>query len=117
MATNNKPAKKDDSIGALWKRTSFTGDKVYLNGNITIDGKLIKLVAFENKFKNEGSGQPDFRVYISKDLPPKKDGNTTQKLAAKPGPAKTPVKKSAPVPEPEVVANEWDTEDNENTEI
>ena len=55
---------KNQSIGGMWKNTSQNGE--YFNINIEIDGKQHKLIAFNNKFKNENSKSPDFKVYVSK---------------------------------------------------
>ena len=53
-------AKKDDSIGALWRKTSA-------NGAVFYSGKIgdKQIVVFKNNFKDK-ENQPDFRIYESK---------------------------------------------------
>ena len=55
-------------IGALWKRQS-TNQK-YLSGKVKLpedyNENEFGIVIFSNKYKEEGSKQPDFRVYLEK---------------------------------------------------
>ena len=55
---NDKP--KDNSIGALWKKTSVKGQDYY-TGNIKIDDKEVQIVVFENKSDNEKA--PTLKIY------------------------------------------------------
>ena len=52
-------------MGALWlvegKNQSF------YSGTVKVDGKPIKVVIFKNTKKEEGSNQPDLRIYESKE--------------------------------------------------
>lgn len=55
---------KDDSIGALWARsTPQVGE--YLSGHVELDGKKYEIVCFINKYKKEDK-HPKFRVFRSK---------------------------------------------------
>jgi uncharacterized protein (DUF736 family) len=76
--TENKPsegqAKKKKEQGALWLRKSKNGNS-FLSGAVkTLDGEEIKVVVFKNSYKQEGSNQPDYRIYLdesqmSSDMP------------------------------------------------
>ncbi len=60
---------KQKSIGALWKQESKGGFK-YLSGNVEVNGEVVKVVVFPNKFKDEQKeGAPDFRIMESKYVP------------------------------------------------
>jgi hypothetical protein len=62
---NNKTA-----AGALWLRKSKKGNN-FLSGSInTPDGNTVKVVVFKNTYKEEGSTQPDYRIYFDESLPP-----------------------------------------------
>jgi hypothetical protein len=54
----------DDKIGALWENTTGKGQK-YLSGQIEIDGKKIRIVAFKNGYKKEDK-HPDWNIMISR---------------------------------------------------
>ena len=54
----------EDSIGALWKKTSNKG-KTFLTGSVVVDGHDIKIVGFINKDK-KNERQPDIKLYRSK---------------------------------------------------
>ena len=74
--TNSKP--KLQEAGALWKRVSKSGN-TYLNGTVKgSDGSEIKVIVYSNTYKQEGSNQPDYRVYLDTPL----QNATTQKPAA-----------------------------------
>jgi len=55
-------------IGALWKRQS--PNQKYLSGKVKLpedyDENEFGIVIFSNKYKEEGSKQPDFRVYLER---------------------------------------------------
>jgi uncharacterized protein (DUF736 family) len=50
---------------AIWRKQSKKGNE-YLAGVVTIDGKEYKLVAFANKYKDEGQNRPDWKFDIAK---------------------------------------------------
>jgi hypothetical protein len=58
----------DKKIGALWKKTTRTG-KVLLTGNVEVNGEKIKLAVFENGYKEAGTRQPDYIVYLDTFVP------------------------------------------------
>ena len=62
MDTNEKP--KLEEAGAFWIKTSKTGNQ-FLTGKIkSKSGEEISVMVFKNKYKTEGSNQPDYRVYF-----------------------------------------------------
>ena len=65
METEATKKKKD--IGAIWVKSSRDG-KRFLSANITIEGKKYYIVGFKNDYKEEGSSQPDYRLYESEPL-------------------------------------------------
>jgi hypothetical protein len=67
METNEKP--KLEEAGAFWIKTSKTGNN-FLTGSVkTKSGEEIKVIVFKNKYKTEGSNQPDYRVYFDTNAP------------------------------------------------
>ena len=67
---------KRKSVGAFWKQVSRDGKRTYLTGNIELtEGERIKVVIFANSYKEEGSRQPDFMMYISK---PREEKHSTE---------------------------------------
>ena len=56
---------KEREIGALWKRES--SNQKYLSGKMKVGGKEVGVVIFTNRYKEEGSKQPDFRVYLERE--------------------------------------------------
>lgn len=65
MEKNTENKQKLEEAGALWKKTSKGSGSTYLNGSIkTRDGEEIKVIIFSNKYKEQGSNQPDYRVYF-----------------------------------------------------
>jgi uncharacterized protein (DUF736 family) len=68
--TSNNSARKNDEVGALWKRKSKSG-MTYLAGHVKYDelGKEVtsKVVVFSNDNKSNDK-QPDYRIYLSKPL-------------------------------------------------
>ena len=84
MEKNTNTKQKLEEAGALWKRTSKGSNTTYLNGVIkTKNGEEVKVIIFSNKYKEEGSNQPDYRVYF--DTPIEQQSSTFQKkgVAAK----------------------------------
>jgi uncharacterized protein (DUF736 family) len=65
--TNNKP-KKEDEIGAFWRKTKQDGGDYYTGYFQTKGGERVNVVIFPNSFKQEGEMTPDLRVYESKPL-------------------------------------------------
>lgn len=62
METNEKP--KLEEAGAFWIKTSKTGTQ-FLTGKIkSKSGEEISVMVFKNKYKEEGSKQPDYRIYF-----------------------------------------------------
>ncbi len=55
--------KRDDSIGALWRKEGVKGP--YYTGLIEINGEKINIVAFPNKLK-KSENSPDVRILRSK---------------------------------------------------
>lgn len=54
-----------NSIGAFWLKESRDGKK-YMTGDITIDGRKIKVVMFSNK-KRPDKKDPDYRLFLSEE--------------------------------------------------
>lgn len=90
MDTNEKP--KLEEAGAFWIKTSKTGTQ-FLTGKIkSKSGEEISVMVFKNKYKTEGSNQPDYRIYF--DNGPQKNNSVPEKN-------NSPVKKeTAKVKEP-----------------
>ena len=69
-SNNNDSNRKNDEVGALWKRKSKNG-MTYLAGHVKYDelGKEItsKVVVFSND-KKSNDKQPDYRIYLSKPM-------------------------------------------------
>jgi uncharacterized protein (DUF736 family) len=62
MENNEKP--KLEEAGAFWIRTSKTGVQ-FLTGKVkSKSGEDISVMVFKNKYKTEGSNQPDYRIYF-----------------------------------------------------
>jgi hypothetical protein len=62
METNEKT--KLEEAGAFWIKTSKTGSQ-FLTGKIkSKSGEEISVMVFKNKYKTEGSNQPDYRIYF-----------------------------------------------------
>jgi uncharacterized protein (DUF736 family) len=57
-----------ESIGALWSQKSQNG-KMFLSGNIELEeGKIAKIIVFQNDRKEQGSKQPDYRIFLQKPM-------------------------------------------------
>lgn len=50
---------------AIWRKASKNGNE-YLSGIVGIDGVEYKIVAFANKFKDQGTNRPDYKFDINK---------------------------------------------------
>lgn len=62
MDTQDKP--KLEEAGAFWIKTSKTGTQ-FLTGKVkSKSGEEISVMVFKNKYKTEGSNQPDYRIYF-----------------------------------------------------
>jgi uncharacterized protein (DUF736 family) len=62
MENNDKP--KLEEAGAFWIKTSKTGNQ-FLTGKVkSKSGEEISVMVFKNKYKTEGSNQPDYRIYF-----------------------------------------------------
>lgn len=60
---NNEKTKLEEA-GAFWMKTSKTGTQ-FLTGKIkSKSGEEINVIVFKNKYKTEGSNQPDYRIYF-----------------------------------------------------
>ncbi len=67
METNDKP--KLEEAGAFWIKTSKTGNQ-FLTGKVkSKSGEEISVMVFKNKYKTEGSNQPDYRLYYDNGAP------------------------------------------------
>jgi hypothetical protein len=67
MDTNEKP--KLEEAGAFWIKSSKTGTQ-FLTGKIkSKSGEEISVIVFKNKYKTEGSNQPDYRIYYDNGIP------------------------------------------------
>ena len=61
---NNNDKPKLEEAGAFWIKTSKTGNQ-FLTGKIkSKSGEEISVMVFKNKYKTEGSNQPDYRIYF-----------------------------------------------------
>jgi hypothetical protein len=82
MENNEKP--KLEEAGAFWIKTSKTGTQ-FLTGKVkSKSGEEISVMVFKNKYKTEGSNQPDYRIYF--DNGPQKVNSSVPQTEA---PAKT----------------------------
>lgn len=67
MDTNEKP--KLEEAGAFWIKSSKTGNQ-FLTGKVkSKSGEEISVMVFKNKYKTEGSNQPDYRIYYDNGIP------------------------------------------------
>ena len=58
---NNEKTKLEEA-GAFWMKTSKTGTQ-FLTGKVkSKSGEEISVIVFKNKYKTEGSNQPDYRI-------------------------------------------------------
>jgi hypothetical protein len=57
---NNKPM----PVGAMWIKESKKGNK-FVSISLEVMGTKYSFVAFKNNFKEEGSKQPDYKIYPS----------------------------------------------------
>jgi uncharacterized protein (DUF736 family) len=75
MENNEKP--KLEEAGAFWIKKSKTGNQ-FLTGKIkSKSGEEISVMVFKNKYKTEGSNQPDYRIYFDNG-PQKTSASTLQ---------------------------------------
>lgn len=58
----------EETIGALWEKTSKTKGDKFLSGVITINGVAHEIVLFANQYKKEPK-HPDWRIFPSKPKP------------------------------------------------
>lgn len=88
MDNNDKP--KLEEAGAFWIKKSKTGNQ-FLTGKVkSKSGEEISVMVFKNKYKTEGSNQPDYRVYFDNgpqktnaSIPQSEDTVKTQKASPK----------------------------------
>ncbi len=60
---NNEKTKLEEA-GAFWMKSSKAGTQ-FLTGKIkSKSGEETSVIVFKNKYKTEGSNQPDYRVYF-----------------------------------------------------
>jgi uncharacterized protein (DUF736 family) len=60
---NNEKTKLEEA-GAFWIKKSKTGNQ-FLTGKVkSKSGEEISVIVFKNKYKTEGSNQPDYRIYF-----------------------------------------------------
>jgi uncharacterized protein (DUF736 family) len=94
METNDKP--KLEEAGAFWIKTSKTGNQ-FLTGKVkSKSGEEISVMVFKNKYKTEGSNQPDYRIYYDNGAP---QNNSLTKKSEK---TTEPVKKETEVKTEEI---------------
>jgi uncharacterized protein (DUF736 family) len=97
MENNDKP--KLEEAGAFWIKTSKTGTQ-FLTGKVkSKSGEEISVMVFKNKYKTEGSNQPDYRLYF--DNGPQKINASASNSEATPK-----VEKASPKKESEIVKTE-----------
>jgi hypothetical protein len=93
MDTNEKP--KLEEAGAFWIKTSKTGTQ-FLTGKVkSKSGEEISVMVFKNKYKTEGSNQPDYRIYF--DNGPQKTNSSVPQTEEKPKTQKDSIKKETEV--------------------
>lgn len=63
--TNNGPSLKDREVGAIWQN-----EKSMMMRLKNSAGQEVKFLILKNNWKEEGSKQPDFRVYKDLDQSP-----------------------------------------------
>lgn len=79
---NNEKTKLEEA-GAFWIKKSKTGTQ-FLTGQIkTKSGEEIKVIVFKNKYKTEGSNQPDYRIYFDSSLPLQKKEERKENIVKK----------------------------------
>jgi len=91
MDNTNKEKLKE--AGAFWIKQSKTGNS-FLTGSVkTKSGEEIKVIVFKNKYKTEGSNQPDYRVYFdTKPAGPQEQAEVKAKKEVKKSEEKSEVK-------------------------
>jgi uncharacterized protein (DUF736 family) len=88
MENNDKP--KLEEAGAFWIKKSKTGNQ-FLTGKVkSKSGEEISVMVFKNKYKTEGSNQPDYRIYYDNGMP--KNNQTSQDEPSLEAPKKETVK-------------------------
>jgi uncharacterized protein (DUF736 family) len=71
---------KLEEAGAFWIKKSKAGTN-FLTGSVkTKSGEEVKVIVFKNKYKTEGSNQPDYRVYF--DSNPLNKGETSSETSS-----------------------------------
>jgi uncharacterized protein (DUF736 family) len=79
---------KLEEAGAFWIKSSKTGTQ-FLTGKVkSKSGEEISVIVFKNKYKTEGSNQPDYRIYYDTKPAAKTSSSETQEVS-------TPVSKTA----------------------
>jgi uncharacterized protein (DUF736 family) len=92
MENNNEKTKLQEA-GAFWIKKSKSGNS-FLTGTVkSQSGEVIKVIVFKNKYKTEGSNQPDYRVYFDTSLPPQ---SNQDEIPTKKSPESKQVTKEAP---------------------
>ena len=92
---------KLEEAGAFWIKTSKTGTQ-FLTGKIkSKSGEEISVIVFKNKYKTDGSNQPDYRIYF--DNGPQKSNGSTQKTEESPKAQKATSKKQSETPKNEEI--------------
>jgi uncharacterized protein (DUF736 family) len=101
MDTNEKP--KLEEAGAFWIKTSKTGTQ-FLTGKVkSKSGEEISVIVFKNKYKTEGSNQPDYRIYFDNGPKINIETATSQNNSALESVTKTKVKTES---KPEIKSEE-----------
>jgi uncharacterized protein (DUF736 family) len=98
METTNEKTKLEEA-GAFWIKKSKTGNN-FLTGTVkNKSGEEIKVIVFKNKYKTEGSNQPDYRVYFDTSTPPAvKTNQATEKSKSAPSKNKEELPQTDEIP-------------------
>lgn len=87
---------KLEEAGAFWIKSSKTGTQ-FLTGKVkSKSGEEISVIVFKNKYKTEGSNQPDYRIYFDTKPVSKTSSSETEEVSK---PAAKTNKKSESKPE------------------
>jgi hypothetical protein len=96
MDTNEKP--KLEEAGAFWIKTSKTGTQ-FLTGKVkSKSGEEISIIVFKNKYKTEGSNQPDYRIYFDSGAKTNNETTTVKNVSTETKTEKKSESKSEEIP-------------------
>lgn len=95
-------------LGALWRKTSKSGNPFYSGDLALPGGEKIKVIAFDNDRKTKES-QPDIRIYLSEDR--NSGGGQTYSRPAAQSRAPQPARETTPPAAIEYPTEEIDPDD------